>query len=119
MLYTCHKYFLIYKLYISAKRFGIKDTDKTSLHTMQQHLHHYLTRSMSSSNVFLTKVLHAAKSIQSKNLESVNYVKFGNFQVKHETEINQTMSVLANIMVIGSAMLGIVFATLTYRYFKK
>jgi methylthioribose-1-phosphate isomerase len=67
-----------------------------------------------SAGIFAKKVTEAARSVQSKNLESINFARLGTMKVVHKDTMNNKLSVFANMVILGSAMIGIVFSYMTY-----
>jgi hypothetical protein len=97
-----------------AERFGVKTADEAGLNKLHHHMNNYLSRSM-SAGIFAKKVTEAARSVQSKNLESINFARLGTMKVVHKDTMNNKLSVFASMVIIGSAMIGIAFSYMTYR----
>ena len=97
-----------------AERFGVKTNDEAGLNKLHHHMNNYLSRSM-SMGIFAKKVTEAARSVQSKNLESINFARLGTMKVVHKNTVNNKLTMFGNMVIIGSAMIGIAFSYMTYR----
>jgi hypothetical protein len=103
-----------FEINLLAERFGVKTTDEVGLNKLHHHMNDYLSRSM-SIGIFTKKVAEAARSVQSTNLLSVNFARLGTMKVVHENTVKNKISLFANIVIIGSAIIGIAFSYTTYR----
>jgi hypothetical protein len=103
-----------FEVNLLAEKFGVKTNDEAGLNKLHHHMNNYLSRSM-SSGIFAKKVVDAARSVQSKNLESINFARLGSIKVAHKKVLRNEITIFANMIIIGSAMIGIVFSYLTYR----
>ena len=103
-----------FEVKILAERFGLKTVDESGLSNLHLHMDKYLTRSM-SVGVFVSKLVTAARSVDSKNLQSVNFAQLGTIKVTHKAIVSNEISILASVLVIGSVMIGIGFSYMTYQ----
>jgi hypothetical protein len=96
--------------------FGVKTIDEAGLTKLHHHMNNYLSRSM-SAGIFAKKLIDAAKSVQANNLESINFAKLVTIKAinNNVSAINNNFSIIANLIIIGSVMIGIVFSYMTYR----
>ena len=107
---------ITFEVKLLAERFGINTIDDTGMKKLHHHMNNYLSKSM-STGIFTTKLVHAANTVKSKNLESVLFAKLRSLKVsQHKIRLNNNISILANIIIIGSVFLGFIFSILTYRY---
>jgi hypothetical protein len=107
-----------FEVKILAERFGVKTVDESTLNHLHLHMDKYLTRSM-SVGVFVSKLITAARLVNSKAIESVNFARLGTLKVSHKTIVNDEVSILASAMIIGSAMIGVAFSYMTYKSMTK
>jgi hypothetical protein len=98
-----------FEVNLLAETFGVKTTDEAGLNKLHHHMNNYL-----SIGIFVKKVAEAARSVQSKNLESVNFARLGSMEVVHKNAVNNKLTVFANMVIIRSAMIGIAFSYMTY-----
>jgi hypothetical protein len=98
---------------ILAERYGVKDVHEAELKRLHERMSDYLSRSM-SVGIFKTKLVDASRSMNSKNLQSVNFARLSHLKVVHKTAINSEMSIMSSMIVIGSAIIGIAFSYQTY-----
>ena len=99
-----------------AERFGFKTVgDDGELKKLHHHMNNYLSRSM-SEGIFAKKATEAARSVSSKNLESINFAKLGSVRVnyKQHTLINKP-ALLSYAIMIGSVLIGVAFSVMTYQ----
>ena len=107
---------ITFEVKLLAERFGINTIDDTGLKKLHHHMNNYLSKSM-STGIFTTKLAHAANTVKSKNLESVLFAKLRSLKVsQHKNQLNNNTSILANIIIIGSVIIGVIFSILTYKF---
>ena len=107
-----------FEVKLLAERFGVKNIDESGLNNLHTHMNNYLSRSM-SVGVFGTKLAHAARSVYSKNLESVTFTRLGTLKVAHKNIIKNEISVLSTVLVLWSVVIAVAFSYMTYKSMRK
>ncbi len=92
----------------------MKSTDDAGMKKLYHHMNNYFSRSM-STGIFAKKIADAASSVQSTNLKTINFPKLETMRVVLKSTSDKKSSIIANAVIIASAMMGIGFSFLTYR----
>ena len=105
-----------FEVKVLAERFGIKSLDEVGAKKLHQHMSEYLSRSM-STGIFVSKLVSEARSLGSRNLESVDFARLGHLKVIHNNNaaINSEVTILTSALVICSVMLGVIFSYMTHQ----
>jgi hypothetical protein len=107
-----------FEVKLLAERFGVKNIDESGLNHLHTHMNNYLSRSM-SVGVFGTKLAHAARSVYSKNLESVDFIRLGTLKVANKDIIKNEISILSTMLILWSVVIAVAFSYMTYKSMRK
>ena len=91
-----------FEVKLLGERFGMKKAGSDEYELLAGSMKNYLTRSM-SAGVFVAKLVHAARSQNSDNLQSVNFARLINLNVVHEIKLNEELSSVASVLVCVKA----------------
>eukprot|EP01041_Mallomonas_annulata_P010363 gene10363-21620_t len=100
-----------FEIKLAGEHFGAKESLNENMKT-------YLSRSM-SAGVFVSKLIKVARAQKADNLQGVNFARFVDIQVLHETKLNQAMSSVASVIIVVGALIGITFGVLVYQGVRK
>ena len=98
---------LSFSVKLSPSDLGVNEKDSKAMSEFATNLKSYMQRSM-KTGLFVGKVVSTARNAEEDSLKSVNLAELLEFDVVHETDVNRGLSVLASIVVVVGASIGIV-----------